>query len=380
MKGTPRVWAFRLLALLLACKSTSTQQSGPNDGLSARGRLQNANVNARTPDAEAATDLAASDGGPANANANALLSNAEKLENEASDDPSDLHVETKEGLLALITLRPFTDAERKRIGPELFLEKVLGPSDPQHISQGNKAISKHTISRRTCLQGLRDIVIQTPEQRTACGYDNMVPVHLPGKEPYFCMDVFEFPNKACELPFVWAPPTYAEKLCQLEGKRLCSQSEWQVSCGGDPDSGPSRKYAYGDRLDLSACNTQKFHPQPCNTTGVDKAFATCATQTEPSGAFPQCRSRFGAFDLHGNVAEIMKRRDVDGTVVSQLKGSAFFYTAIAREPGEPPKMSQKGMETYPDHCNFDPRWHVEPIENAWHVNYHLGFRCCKNIP
>jgi formylglycine-generating enzyme len=371
--GAISFWALRALTVLLACRSTSTQQSGPNNGLSARSRIQSASSDASVQEE--------SDGSSAHqAPTETVAAKEESVDDEASSDPADVHLETKAELLALITLRPFTDAERKRIGPEQFLEKVLGPSDGQHINQGNKAISKHTISRRACLQGLKSVVIQTPEQRAACGYDNMVPVHLPGKEPYFCMDVFEFPNKACELPFVWAPPTYAEKLCQLEGKRLCSQSEWQVSCGGDPDNGPSSKYAYGDHLDLSVCNTQKFHPQPCDPSGVDKAFATCATQTEPSGAFPQCRSRFGAFDLHGNVAEIMKRRDVDGTVVSQLKGSAFFYSVIAREPGEPPKMSQKGMETYPDHCNFDPRWHVEPIENAWHVNYHLGFRCCKNIP
>jgi hypothetical protein len=35
--------------------------------------------------------------------------------------------------------------------------------------------------------------------------------------------------------------------------------------------------------------------------------------------------------------------------------------------------------TYPDHCSYDPRWHVEPMRRAWHVNYHLGFRCCADV-
>jgi len=81
------------------------------------------------------------------------------------------------------------------------------------------------------------------------------------------------------------------------------------------------------------------------------------------------------FDQHGNVAEAMTRYDSqEGKTVSQLKGSAFFYVDVHRRPDEPHK-----LETYPDHCMYDPRWHVEPMNRAWHVNYHLGFRCCADI-
>ena len=75
--------------------------------------------------------------------------------------------------------------------------------------------------------------------------------------------------------------------------------------------------------------------------------------------------------MHGNVAEEMTRYDPDGHVYSQLKGSAFFYVDVARKPGDKPV-----KENYPDHCAHDPRWHVERMDDAWHVNYHLGFRCC----
>ena len=74
----------------------------------------------------------------------------------------------------------------------------------------------------------------------------------------------------------------------------------------------------------------------------------------------------------------MTRLDADGQVYSQLRGSAFFYWSVARRPNERPKKGER--ETYPDYCAYDPRWHVEPIESAFHVNYHLGFRCCKTIP
>ena len=296
------------------------------------------------------------------------------------EDPMAGHYATKEELRGLFGIKPLGEKERAIVLPETFLGGMLGADDPRHTSQGNRAIAEHTISRAACRRGLEGIVIQTPEQRAACGgAENMVPVSLPGKAATFCIDVFEFPNKACELPFVWVPPSYAKKVCELQGKRLCAQWEWSTACRGDPAGGPDRRYAYGDKLDLEICHTNKPHRKPCNTLAADKAWATCTTDTEPSGAFPRCRSRFGVFDQHGNVAEIMMRRDADGSVVSQLKGSAWFYTELSREPDGPPKPGSF-FETYPDHCNFDPRWHVEAIETAWHVNYHLGFRCCKSIP
>ncbi|HEY2365001.1 MAG TPA: hypothetical protein VGH87_01400, partial [Polyangiaceae bacterium] len=149
-------------------------------------------------------------------------------------------------------------------------------------------------------------------------------------------------------------------------------------CRGDPAGGADQTYAYGNDLDLEICNTNHNRgPQnPCRTRDAQTTWSTCSTETEPSGSYPKCRSRFGVFDQHGNVAEAMTRKTKEGDVVTQLKGSAWFYVEVARKPDE---VQTGTRETYPDHCNFDPRWHVEPIASAWHVNYHLGFRCCKSI-
>jgi len=298
----------------------------------------------------------------------------------SDSDPMSLHRETREELLTLFTVKDFTEEEKKRIQPDIFLRSTIGVTGPERMHQGNKAIAMHTISREKCLAGLKDIVIQTPEQKAKCGADNMVPVWTKGKDAWFCIDVFEFPNKACELPFVWTPPTMAKKVCELQGKRLCSDHEWNIACRGDPEGGPDRKYAYGDRVDIDICHTNRRHRQPCIVKDAKSTYASCTTDTEPSGSFPACRSRFGVFDQHGNVAEVMMRREGD-QVFTQLKGSAWFYNELVREPGEPvPETTTNKQGAYPDHCNFDPRWHVEKIEAAWHVNYHLGFRCCKSIP
>ncbi|HEY4122599.1 MAG TPA: SUMF1/EgtB/PvdO family nonheme iron enzyme [Byssovorax sp.] len=292
------------------------------------------------------------------------------------DDPMALHLETKEELLAL-----FTIDKRKKDGA-LFLEKTFDVGSARRTNQGNKELAHHAISRAKCLAGLAGVTLQTPEQRRVCGADDMVPIYRHGdpKKTKACIDVFEFPNKPCELPFVWIAPLQAERMCELEGKRLCQQEEWMLACRGDPDGGKDRVFAYGDEMDLDICNTNKpaakFGPG-CDPDSAASAWKTCATNTEPSGAFPECKSRFGVYDQHGNVAEIMTRRDVeDGKLYSQLKGSAFFYVDVARKPNE---KQEKGHETYPDMCNHDPRWHVEPMDEAWHVNYHLGFRCCKTV-
>ncbi|MDB4945133.1 MAG: Protein kinase domain protein [Labilithrix sp.] len=364
--------ALALSSLALACRPAPSPQDATTD----------------KPAGDPAADDAAAigDGSVLDAQAALLVDAAARVSTgtpapTADDDPMANHHMARQELIDLFAIKDFTDEEKKRIKPEQFLNSVFGSEGPGRMSQGNKAIARHAISKRQCLAGLQGVVLQTPEQRAKCGgAENMVPVWIKGKEAWFCIDVFEFPNKACELPFVWTPPTLAKKVCELQGKRLCAQTEWNIACRGDPNGGDDQRYAYGDRLDLDICHTNLRHRQPCVVKDAKSAFDTCTTDTEPSGSYPKCRSRFGVFDQHGNVAEVMMRREGD-QVFTQLKGSAWFYNELAKEPGEPtPESTTNKQGAYPDHCNFDPRWHVEPIENAFHVNYHLGFRCCKSIP
>ena len=278
-------------------------------------------------------------------------------------------------LLAL--LRPY---EPKH---EAFLRRNIDVGSGAKMNQGNPEIASHAIGRAQCLEGLKGITLQTDEQRKICGgHRNMVPIYEGGdpSTAKTCIDIFEFPNAACELPFVWAGATQANAVCKKLGKRLCSDAEWVLACAGDPAGGEPQRYAYGSELDLSICHTNKSaktHNQggACDPHSVKSAYQTCSTNTEPSGAFAGCRSRFGVFDLHGNVAEAMTRRDADGKRYSQLKGSAFFYVDVHLKEGD-----KRVKERYFDNCSHDPRWHVESMRKAWHVNYHLGFRCCYSVP
>lgn len=287
---------------------------------------------------------------------------------------------TLEELMAAVQVHPSKWQKRRVPDPAAYLRKVFGLESPARMNQGNPAIAHHAISKAKCLKGLEGVVLQTAEQREICGFENMVPVYQKGKKPKACIDIFEFPNIPCELPVVWSPPVQADIVCKLQGKRLCSQEEWSRACRVDPEGGPDSTYAYGKELDLEVCNTNKrpsaLSDTACNGHSAKTAWETCGTNTEPSGSFPECRSKSGVYDQHGNVAEIMTRLDADGILYDQLKGSAFFYVDVARKENERPP---KGRETYPDHCNYSPRWHVQPMSEAGHNNYHLGFRCCSSV-
>lgn len=306
---------------------------------------------------------------------------------DAPTDPMATHHETFDALVALAG--PFVEPPGKPRKTSLaaFLARTVGPGGPGTTNQGNKAIARHAVSKQACLRGLGERDLVTPAQRERCGADLMVPIWKAGEsiaDAKTCVDVFEFPNRPCELPFVWIGPTPAAELCARVGKRLCTQDEWVTACAGDPEGGPPRRFAYGDELDLEACNTNKraaqHNDKTCDPSTIASAYATCGTHTEPSGSFPRCRSRFGVFDQHGNVAEIMTRWDrEEDTTVSQLKGSAFFYVDVVPKTGKKVTAEER-RRSYSDHCAHDPRWHVEPMKKAWHVNYHLGFRCCRDVP
>jgi hypothetical protein len=328
-------------------------------------------VASSAPKVDAADDVAIAEAGAADANA-------------ADSDPMATHYMLQADLIHLIPLPP-VESERSAAHRDALLSYLVAPS-AGHFNDGNIALSHHAISRAKCLAGLADGPIQTDDQRAICkGEKYMVPVYSNGnpRSAKVCIDQFEFPNQPCELPFVWGSPSEAEALCKIEGKRLCTQQEWSLACSADPAGKAKWSYAYGDKLDLTICNTNTPHEAGpdgkawrCYVHDATTTWNTCSTDTEPVGAFPKCRSRLGVYDQSGNVAEMMTRAE-GGEVYTQLKGSAFFYVDVAREPGKAPLHPER--ESYPDTCWYDPRWHVEKLSEALHSNYHLGFRCCKEL-
>jgi ribosome maturation factor RimP len=107
---------------------------------------------------------------------------------------------------------------------------------------------------------------------------------MPGKknQPFFkiCIDRYEYPNQAGTQPRTNVPYNEAGSLCASQGKRLCTAQEWSYACGGLE----GYTYPYG----------WQFEEDKCNADG---------SRTETSGLRSKCISKFGVYDMSGNVFE-----------------------------------------------------------------------------
>jgi formylglycine-generating enzyme len=257
--------------------------------------------------------------------------------------------------------------------------------------QGNPRISLHPVGRAECRAALAERPLRSGD--VVCGAPHMAALYDreqgdPGSANA-CVDQFEFPNIPCEYPVVHVSAREAAQLCEAVGKRLCDAHEWEGACAGSFDT-PEREYpwgndrkamrrlhnaartkvwAYGTEKNHALCATSSYKTPGCPGGG----FNSCGSNTFPAGAFPDCVSPFGVYDLHGNAAEHMSlplRRDeltsAGGSGQTEMKGSWFIFSHY---------------EAHEDDCHWRaPDWHPSSVMSTHsHGNYHLGFRCCKSV-
>jgi hypothetical protein len=96
----------------------------------------------------------------------------------------------------------------------------------------------------------------------------------------FFIDRYNHPDEPGALPVTGVSFSEAETTCRRQGKRLCTELEWERACKG-PDN---LIYGHGDSYDPSACGT-----------GPTDALA-------PNGIHDRCVSGFGVRDMHGSAA------------------------------------------------------------------------------
>lgn len=270
------------------------------------------------------------------------------------------------------------------------------------LSFGNPKVSRSPMSQATCMERRTEAKLHPPD--VGCGAPNMVMVRPPSeaRPEALCIDQYEFPNVECEYPVVWVRSSEAAQLCQAVGKRLCDAHEWEGACAGEvlpeereypwaqmPKSlvkASTReqrlwleyehnrtrevRWAYGAKVNHELCATGARKDPKCAV--VD--FGTCSSSTYPAGAFPECVSPLGVYDQHGNAAEHMnlalqanELTSHGGLGWTEMKGSWFIFTH---------------EQSHPDDCRWRAKsWHTTKVGD-WnsHRNYHLGFRCCKDVP
>ena len=262
------------------------------------------------------------------------------------------------------------------------------------LGQGNPLLSVHPVSPEECRDIRRDAQLK-PSFEGLCGASNMVPIYDPGAsetadDAKACIDQFEFPDIPCEYPVVHVTAREAVLLCEAVGKRICDAHEWEGACAGAVHQ-PQQEYAWGrsrhemmvrhneTRERVWAYGANKDHGKCATfsekTPGCVSGWDHCGSNTYPAGAFPECVSAFGVYDLHGNVAEHMNLPLGPEELASvsrpsygqtEMKGSWFIFSRF---------------EAHEDDCRWRaPDWHGTRIMDvASHSNYHLGFRCCKTL-
>jgi hypothetical protein len=160
-----------------------------------------------------------------------------------------------------------------------------------------------------------------------CG-KNMVPIQKASGE--FCMDVYEWPNKAGAEPLHSVTQEKAAQYCAEVGKRLCTADEWQAACEGPQKNA----YPYGSSYSGSKC-------------------VTSHKGAKRSGRSKECRSYYGVYDLSGNLWE--------WTGTTYTKRPSYYYAAGGSYKTQVQSTcSEKKFSFYP--------------QNQYPI---VGFRCCK---
>jgi hypothetical protein len=175
---------------------------------------------------------------------------------------------------------------------------------------------------------------------------------LPRREMRFCIDPYEYPNRAGEYPLTVTTFSESEAYCKREGKRLCTESEWTFACEGEEGV----PYPYGYARDAAACPIDRPRIEPEEDTFVPRTTHRTAIgidamwQGEPSGAFARCVSPLGVHDMTGNVDEWTRSVRKWGYRMI-LKGGHWSYVRAR--------------------CRPQTRGH-----GPRYVNVETGFRCC----
>lgn len=318
-----------------------------------------------------------------------------------------------------ICAKNILDDQRSKLFSNLKLQLKLSDAELQRVKeifsknpfmgQGNPQTTVHPMTREGCRS--KTNIESNPQFEKICKSPHMAPLYNPKTDKIndakVCIDQFEFPNIPCEYPVTWVRISEAVQICNSIGKRLCDAHEWEGACAGElgpPDyrfdllkagmtinqmqnilraaHNKNRKmiWSYGEKQinykeSKNLCATDSSKSKECDQAiSIGKnVYASCGTNTYPAGAFPLCKSQLEVYDIHGNAAEHMnlplsekEMTKNGGTGVTEMKGSWFIFSKI---------------KAHDDDCRWRaPFWHGGKVmDKSSHYNYHLGFRCCKDI-
>ncbi len=169
----------------------------------------------------------------------------------------------------------------------------------------------------------------------------------------YCIDKYEWPNRAGERPEVMNRFHQAEVKCGAVGKRLCTESEWTMACEG-PELKP---FPYGFVRDTNTCHGDIMWDSPdmIKVARRDPDELARLWKGVRSGSLG-CVSDYGVHDTVGNADEV---------VASETYSSDFRGKFDSVHTGGP---WYKGVR---NQCRPKIYTHDEGF-----YYYFLSFRCC----
>ena len=182
--------------------------------------------------------------------------------------------------------------------------------------------------------------------------------HEPRVPLDFCIDEYEYPNRAGAKPPVMRNFFEARDSCATAQKRLCYEREWVAACEG-PEEKP---FPYGYARSSKQCNFDNRWVDPhlsrvySSDPEVQRAELERLDRSLPSGQRAGCVSDYGVHDLTGNVDEWALAdhdRPHEHARFSALKGGAWGHVRNACRPVT---------------TSHAPEFRY----------YFIGFRCCRD--
>ncbi len=153
----------------------------------------------------------------------------------------------------------------------------------------------------------------------------------------FCIDEYEYPNRAGEKPPVMLNFFEASSRCAGEQKRLCYEREWVTACEGPQE----KPFPYGYVRSKEQCNFDNRWVDPhlsrvySTDPDIQRAELSRLDRSVPSGQMAGCVSDYGVHDLTGNVDEWTLADHVrprEHAKMSALKGGAWGHVRNACRP------------------------------------------------
>lgn len=300
--------------------------------------------------------------------------------------------ENNEAMFALMQkARGVSAAEMARI------RKIFAGS--AWIGQGNPAITRHPMTPAEAQAKLPQNAYsyyRNARFERICGEPYMAPLYDPAtqkpEDAKVCVDMFEYPNVPLAYPVTWVTAKEAAELCWAEGKRMGDAHEWEGAAAGalleadyrfdlgshgamrswhNAKWGAQKNWTYGPQWQRGICAQNSTKSATCN----GGSWTGCGSNTYPAGSFPNCKSALGVYDLEGNAAEHMNlplapdqmaSRGSTKLGVTEMKGSWFIWDKI---------------RAHEEWARWRaPYWHGSRVlSTGSHRNYHLGFRCFKDV-